>query len=609
MFWFSRIFGKSKEAPAPAVHSPAPDSGPEAAHSSEARNSEPGSAAVWRKSSTQSGYVGDSKPKFSEREILTAKFRAEDATRLLNESLKIANLSTSFEARNARLQVVRDKLCELKDLAGKYPFLHLRNLQEVEASIKAVEAETFAFQRIEPADSVSEYIKGNGHNRQVQKDSILMCIQSQFKVINESIEIAQKSKNLETKISRLGVARNTLKMAREQAAQFSLAVNGFEQAETAINRIQEALESGAPQKILDTMEIPIDMSMSSVARGLLKEATALKREKKYADACEKLRQAYSSDGAENLMIEERLRLPMYLLLAGRNDEGWEELNRLNARYVDQFSQPVIAHQMRVFRNKEGKNRPAAPVLERAKPVVEADNLESENAWPVGKTVGELQSKPMSAWGNADMYAGLRFSATMQLGKPLRVLRRHGETHTIRSEAPPQIAQDGSEGIWMPITKRFEEIACGPDSTDDDIQFFKRLDAGWSKEHTVASDVGPILPSEYFPFLLAVRGIIEAHDPIEHRIGRLREMSIPAEWQLFLSKHYGIDGIIERFFPHFFSVEFRELHLDTPNRVAAASDEQLSAIKGVGPVKLKAIRERCAAITENRDSDRAEDVIR
>ena len=50
-------------------------------------------------------------------------------------------------------------------------------------------------------------------------------------------------------------------------------------------------------------------------------------------------------------------------------------------------------------------------------------------------------------------------------------------------------------------------------------------------------------------------------------------------------------------------------LDTPNRVADASDEKLLGIKGVGRVKLKAIREFCASITENRDKDRLDRVLR
>ena len=112
---------------------------------------------------------------------------------------------------------------------------------------------------------------------------------------------------------------------------------------------------------------------------------------------------------------------------------------------------------------------ATPVLERAKNVVEADDLESENAWPVGKTIGELQTKPMSSWGNADIITGLRFGATLQLRTPLRVLLRHGEIHTDRTKPPPTIALEMWEGTWMP----------------------RRVDAALAQTRTVASDVGPV----------------------------------------------------------------------------------------------------------------------
>ncbi|EWH01486.1 hypothetical protein [Halomonas sp. BC04] len=65
------------------------------------------------------------------------------------------------------------------------------------------------------------------------------------------------------------------------------------------------------------------------AREMLKEATALKKEKKYDEACEKLREAFSLESANNLMVKERLRLPMYLQLANRNDEGWKIINEMN----------------------------------------------------------------------------------------------------------------------------------------------------------------------------------------------------------------------------------------------------------------------------------------
>ena len=225
---------------------------------------------------------------------------------------------------------------------------------------------------------------------------------------------------------------------------------------------------------------------------------------------------------------------------------------------------------------------------------------------VGKTVGELQSEPVSAWGNDDIITGLQFSATMQLRTPLRVLLRHGEIHTERTKPPPRIAMERWEGMWLPVTKSFEEIACRPDSTADDIEFFRRLDAGMARSFTMASDVGPILAEAYLPFLIAVRRIVEADDSIEHRIEKLREMPIVEDWRQFVSRHGGIDGIIQRFFPQFMNLA---AGLDTPNRIAAASDKTILSIKGIGPARLKAIRACCAGITENRDLDRVENVIR
>lgn len=90
----------------------------------------------------------------------------------------------------------------------------------------------------------------------------------------------------------------------------------------------------------------------SKARFLLKEATKLKKEKKYSEACEKLKEAYVAQGSDELSVKDRLRLPMYLQLAGRSDEGWKILNELNIKHVDVFSQADIANQMRIFLQKE-----------------------------------------------------------------------------------------------------------------------------------------------------------------------------------------------------------------------------------------------------------------
>jgi hypothetical protein len=296
---------------------------------------------------------------------------AQETVCAINNSLSIANQSKELSTRENELKKARDELAKLKNLATEYSYLKLQNLQAVESSIIAVEAETRLLSRGEvvgtsckdaagKAQSESLALQGeeiesperSGQNRQrlsaSDEQAILMCIQSCFRVINESIEIARKSKNLETKLSRLGVARNSLKEAQKQASQFSLQVGGFVEAEAEIDRIDEAIKAGTPTEIAGMPHIEINDTFASPARDLLKEATALKKEKKFAQACSKLREAYSAEGSENLMIEDRLRLPMYLQLAGQNDEGWKELNRLLAKYTDEFSQPRIEHQMKLF---------------------------------------------------------------------------------------------------------------------------------------------------------------------------------------------------------------------------------------------------------------------
>jgi len=563
--------------------------------------------------------AGDNEPGFSEGDVLAVQQRAETVLRAFNESLSIANKSKNRGAREYKLQIAREGLIELKKLANKFPFLHLENLQAVEASIIAVEVETRALHYSDVANSSIKDVPDKGQTESLalpeaprfsgqrlsanDEQAALMCIQSCFRGVNESIAIARKSKNLDTQFSRLGVARDKLKMAREQASQFSLEVGGFDEAEAEINRIDEAIKTGAPTEIEGMQQIDVNAAFSSAARNLLMEATALKREKKYIEACNKLREAYSADGAENLMIEERLRLPMYLQLAGKSDEGWDELNRLFARHIDQFSQPRIEHQMKIFLRKENNETALNPV----RVILRGDNKPQEAvSEPTSVTTGELQNAPIPSW-MADVCKGFEFRATLQLRTPLRVLLRDGELYLKNDGCQPQIAREPWEGVWVTALKTYEEIACGPDSTADSIEFFRRLDAGFAAAgRTVASDVGPILADDYLPFLIAVRRIIEARDTIEHRIEELLEMPIEAGWQEFVSKHGGIDGIIERFFPKFMNLA---AGLDTPNRIAAASDETLLGIKGIGPAKLKAIREHCAGIAENRDADRVETVTR
>ena len=522
---------------------------------------------------------------------MVAQKCAEDALRVFTESLNIANQSKIRVKRESTLQIARDTLIELKNLSNKFPFLHLENLQAVEASMAEVEAETRALPYL----------------RSKEEEVILMCIQSQFRVINESIEIARKSKYIETKVYRLGVARNILKEARKQASQFSLEIEGFDKAEAEINRIDEAIKNGTPTEIAGMLHIDVNTAFSSAARNILIEATALKKEKKYIEACDKLREAYSADGAENLVIEERLRLPMYLQLAGKNDEGWDELNRLNSRYVDQLSQPIIAHQMRIFLRKEHNETASNPV----RVILRSDNnvrpLSAAQPKPkIITTIEESRRNNIDTWkNNQDVINGLQFIATLQLRTPLRVLLRHGEIHTDINTEPPQIIKEMWEGIWTFKTKTYRELGL-----DIDIE---------PPQGTHASDAGQVIPDDYVPFLIAIRKIVEVNEPIDNRIKKLREMPMVGEWKPFIEKHGGIEKIIGRFFPKFIDTihklnlstkdELYKLDLNTPNRIAAAPDETILSIKGFGQAKLKVIRDYCAGITDNRDADRVEDVIR
>lgn len=90
----------------------------------------------------QTGKVIDSKPRFSESDILAVQQRAETVLQEFNESFNLATQSKNRLRRECQLRIAREGLIELKKLANKFPFLHLTNLQAVEDRIIAVEAET-----------------------------------------------------------------------------------------------------------------------------------------------------------------------------------------------------------------------------------------------------------------------------------------------------------------------------------------------------------------------------------------------------------------------------------------------------------------------------------
>lgn len=231
-------------------------------------------------------------------------------------------------------------------------------------------------------------------------------------------------------------------------------------------------------------------------------------------------------------------------------------------------------------------------------------LDIDKTEPVNKF--EIHSgNPVKAWiENQDVINGLQFSATMQLRTPLRVLKRHGEIHSDVNTEPPKIGHEMWEGIWIPKTKTWRELG---------------LDVDEIKESTMATDLGQITATEYLPFLISVREIIEKNESIDSRINMMRNKPMTGSWKTYIDKHGGVDKIINQFFPRFIDTipklniltidELYRLGIVTPNKLEETSDSELMAINGIGKAKLKTIRDYCANITKNRDDARLENIQR
>jgi len=429
--------------------------------------------------------------------------------------------------------------------------------------------------------------------KRAQEKVILGCIQGSFRIINESIEIARRSKNLETKLSRLDLAKKNLEEAQKMANAYQLHVEGFANATAEIKRIEQALESEEPTLTDDMPHIGVASAFATDARKLLMEATALKNQGQYLEACDKLKQAYRSDGSKDLFIEERIRLPMYLLLAGREEEGIAFLNQLERRFDDPISQAVISKQRTIFQKKANKDK-------------QQDFKTKKEPARIEKTVIKTNNHTSKAWkGNQDIVKGLEFIATLHLRTPLRTLTRHGEAHTDINKEPPAIASEDWEGCWVPKIKSLEEILGHK---------FNEPPAGLH-----SSEIGPISPSEYIPFLIAIRKIVELEEPMQNRIDKLRVMLITCEWQNYVEKHGGIEMIVQKLFPRTIRTmpklndevkrELANIGIESLQQLSLASDKQLLSIKGIGPVKLKAIREHCEDMAKGRDAERVDAIIR
>ncbi|MEW8437705.1 MAG: hypothetical protein AB2689_06065 [Candidatus Thiodiazotropha taylori] len=94
---------------------------------------------------------------------------------------------------------------------------------------------------------------------------------------------------------------------------------------------------------------------------LNKEATVLKKQGNIEAAIDRLKQAYAEASKTEIKVtvEDYLRLPAFLQIAGRNDEAWSWFNKLIHQFLsDNMSLSRIYDKMRLFRQRENQYKDA-----------------------------------------------------------------------------------------------------------------------------------------------------------------------------------------------------------------------------------------------------------
>lgn len=119
--------------------------------------------------------------RYSERDVQTIQMCAESVLHVFTESLNIAHNSKNLETRKSRLWVAHNNLVELRKMEKQYPFLHLENVEAVEASIAAVEAETRVMSAAQLKPKIITTIEESQNNKnKVWRDNQDIIIGLQF---------------------------------------------------------------------------------------------------------------------------------------------------------------------------------------------------------------------------------------------------------------------------------------------------------------------------------------------------------------------------------------------------------------------------------------------
>lgn len=183
---------------------------------------------------------------------------------------------------------------------------------------------------------------------------------------------------------------------------------------------------------------------------------------------------------------------------------------------------------------------------------------------------------LSATDEDRLLAGWKFCATLQIRTPKKYLLMHGKILPKGEVIQPK---EMWQGILVPSLK--EEF---------------QLDV---PNRTCASDIGPVSDSEYLPFLLKLRSLVETEQSINDRIESLKASSWTEQERGYVAGHGGIDALAEKFFPPslgeigFTAAQIAQLYergIYTPVQVNRMSDEDILSVKGIGATRLRKIRE-------------------
>ena len=185
---------------------------------------------------------------------------------------------------------------------------------------------------------------------------------------------------------------------------------------------------------------------------------------------------------------------------------------------------------------------------------------------------------------SDLYDGYRFSATLQLRTPLAVLEHHDRHHPGPPSKLPRIGTE-ADGHWTPKVKSWAELS--------------GFDIPELPESEVASLLGPIRPSEYVPFLIAFRRIVETDLSDEEKLNELRKLP---EHSPRFTEYWARHCEAVDFPESFFWLDLAEVKGVGPKLAralyesgyrsiadfAAAEVEALVAIPGIGPASARRI---------------------